>query len=359
MASTSQVDPVFTQLKPQIDQLLLLLSQKEKFVIQRRFNLDEKSRSTLEEIGQHFQVTRERVRQIERNALQKLRRNIENSALFTINKMAYQILQESGGLMKEDLLISKLISGQTGFSYSAIQLVINLDKRFERFTNTVHFHPYVKYKTLPEQFIKSMATQAMKILSDSGLVTKISALVSQLKKLTPDEHLVQQQTLASIFQINKNFKVVGNDEAGLMKWRNVNPRTIRDKIFYILRAKGSPLHFVDIANEIVKAQFDKKNLNHQAIHNELIRNNEFILIGRGIYALREWGFKVGTVSDVITSVLKSAGSMHQDEIIAEVLKQRQVKPITVILNLKTKDNFIRVGRFQYALKESPSEASKS
>jgi len=352
MASTSQIDPVLSELKSQIEQLLLLLSQKEKFVIQRRFNLDEKSRSTLEEIGQHFQVTRERVRQIERNALQKLRRNIENTPLFTINKMAYQILQEHGGLLKEDLLISKLISGQTGFSYSAIQLVINLDKRFERFANTVHFHPYVKYKTLPEQFIKNMAVEAMKILSESTLVTKISTLSSQLKKLTADEHLVQPQTLASIFQINKNFKIVDADEVGLMKWRNVNPRTIRDKIFFILRTKGAPLHFVDIANEIVKAQFDKKNLNHQAIHNELIRNEEFILIGRGIYALKEWGYNVGTVSDVISSILKKAGSMNQDEIIAEVLKQRQVKPITVILNLKTKDNFVRIGRFQYSLKDS-------
>ena len=100
MASVAQVDPILQQLKPQIEQLLLLLSQKEKFVIQRRFNLDEKTRATLEEIGQHFQVTRERVRQIERNALQKLRRNIENTPLYTVNKLAYQFLQDAGGLMR-------------------------------------------------------------------------------------------------------------------------------------------------------------------------------------------------------------------------------------------------------------------
>lgn len=352
MASVSHVDPVLDQLRPQVEQLLLLLSQKEKFVIQRRFNLDEKTRATLEEIGQHFQVTRERVRQIERNALQKLRRNIENTQLFSINKLAYQFLQEAGGLMKEDFLVSKILNGGSGFSFYAVQLIINLDKRFERLPNTVTYHPYVKYKTLPEHFIKNVAEHSVKILNESNSVTKISGLVSQLKKLTQDEHLVLAETLASIYQINKNFKLVGNDAVGLMKWRHVNPRTIRDKIFFILRDKGKPLHFVDIANEIVKAQFDKKTLNHQAIHNELIRNDEFVLIGRGIYALKEWGFNIGTVADIIVSILKQKGSMHQDDIIAEVLKQRQVKPITIILNLKSKDHFVRVGRFQYALKEA-------
>lgn len=351
MASVTQVDPVLEQLKPQVEQLLLLLSQKEKLVIQRRFNLDEKNRATLEEIGQHFQVTRERVRQIERNALQKLRRNIENTPLYTINKIAYQYLQESGGLMKEDLLVSKILNGQKGFSYAAVQLIVNLDKRFERLPNTVMYHPYVKYKTLPEGFVKTVADQSAKILADAKSVTKISSLVSQFKKSVADEHLVQPETLASIFQINKNFKLVDSDGVGLMKWRHVNPRTIRDKIFFVLREKGKPLHFVDIANEIVKSQFDKKTLNHQAIHNELIRNDEFVLIGRGIYALKEWGFNVGTVADIITSILKQSGSMHQDDIIAEVLKQRQVKPITIILNLKSKDTFTRVGRFQYALKD--------
>jgi len=353
MASLSPSDSALEQLnnlRPQIEQLLLLLSQKEKFVIQRRFNLDEKTKATLEEIGQHFQVTRERVRQIERNALQKLRRNIENTPLFTINKMAYQFLQEAGGLMKEDLLVSKILNGQSGFSFAAVQLIVNLDKRFDRLPNTVMYHPYIKYKTLPEQFIKNVADQSTKFLQESNAVTKISTIASHLKKLTADEHLVQPETLASIYQINKNFKLVGNDSVGLMKWRHVNPRTIRDKIFFILRDKTKPLHFVDIANDIVKAGFDKKTLNHQAIHNELIRNDEFVLIGRGIYALKEWGFSIGTVSDIITSILKEKGSMHQDDIIAEVLKQRQVKPITIILNLKSKDTFVRVGRYQYALK---------
>jgi Holliday junction resolvasome RuvABC DNA-binding subunit len=110
------------------------------------------------------------------------------------------------------------------------------------------------------------------------------------------------------------------------------------------------MHFVEIANTIIECKFDKKKINLQAVHNELIRHDEFVLIGRGIYGLSEWGFKSGTVADVISAILDGKESMSQEEIIAEVLKQRQVKPITVVLSLKNKNQFIRVGRKQYSLK---------
>ena len=78
---------------------------------------------------------------------------------------------------------------------------------------------------------------------------------------------------------------------------------------------------------------------------------DFILIGRGIYALKEWGFSSGTVSDIIEAILKGKEQMSEDEIIDAVLEQRQVKPITIILNLKNKPQFVRVGRKRYTLKK--------
>ena len=95
--------------------------------------------------------------------------------------------------------------------------------------------------------------------------------------------------------------------------------------------------------------FDSKTINTQAVHNELIRHNGFVLIGRGIYALSEWGYSEGTVSDVIVEILRERGELKRDEIIAEVLKRRQVKKITIQLNLKNKPMFQRVGRDVYKL----------
>ncbi|HMR01199.1 MAG TPA: hypothetical protein PKA32_02305, partial [Candidatus Gracilibacteria bacterium] len=99
------------------------------------------------------------------------------------------------------------------------------------------------------------------------------------------------------------------------------------------------------------ANFDQKSVNLQAVHNELIRYGDFILIGRGIYALKEWGFSSGTVADIIEAILKGKEQMSEDEIIDAVLEQRQVKPITIILNLKNKSQFVRVGRKRYTLKK--------
>ncbi|MBI4267445.1 MAG: RNA polymerase sigma factor RpoD, partial [Chloroflexi bacterium] len=60
-------------LKEQIDDVLSFLSHRERRVIQLRFGLEDGRSRTLEEVGQEFSVTRERIRQIEAKALRKLR----------------------------------------------------------------------------------------------------------------------------------------------------------------------------------------------------------------------------------------------------------------------------------------------
>ena len=54
-------------------ELLRTLTPREERVIKMRFGLEDGSEHTLEEVGQSFQVTRERIRQIEAKALRKLR----------------------------------------------------------------------------------------------------------------------------------------------------------------------------------------------------------------------------------------------------------------------------------------------
>ena len=140
-----------------------------------------------------------------------------------------------------------------------------------------------------------------------------------------------------------------------MSWRHINPRSIRDKAYIILKESKKPLHFIEIANEISEANFDKKVVTTQAVHNELIRYDQFVLVGRGLYALKEWGFKKGTVADVIEDLLDKKSPMSKQDIIKGVLKQRQVKKGTISLNLQKNDHFVRVGRAMYALDKSLKE----
>lgn len=348
----ASLQSVFSALKDQIDQLMLLLSQKEKFVVERRFNLHNERRETLEEIGQHFDVTRERVRQIEKNALQKLRRNIENFDVFKINDLAYSLLRERGGVLREDELLSSLILRNGNVNTGALLLILSLDKRFERFTNTIQYHPYFTLVSLPLRAVEDLSSKCIVLLKELKKVLPCHEAAAKLRAKDESYQNLSDEFFSSLFRVCKQLKLVEEKNVGLIEWRHINPRTLRDKIYFILREHNSPMHFVEIANTIVSHQFDRKSLNLQAVHNELIRYPDFVLIGRGIYALKEWGYEHGTVADVIQSVLSAEESLSEDEIIAEVLKRRKVKSITIILNLKNKPQFVRVGRKQYTLKST-------
>ena len=129
-------------------------------------------------------------------------------------------------------------------------------------------------------------------------------------------------------------------------------QNIRDKIYVILAGNGKPMHFSDISKAIKESDFKRRNVTTQAIHNELIKDKRFVLIGRGIYALDSWGYSKGTVSDIIADILRKAGEpLHRDEIVRRVLKSRRVKETTILLNLQSKPEFKRVAKATYALAE--------
>jgi DNA-directed RNA polymerase delta subunit len=152
--------------------------------------------------------------------------------------------------------------------------------------------------------------------------------------------------------VSKCLAHLGNNW-GLVKWPTVNPKNIRDKIFVILTEVNKPMHFSEIAESIKDSSFKRKDVTTQAIHNELIKDGRFVLIGRGIYALDSWGFSRGTVADIIANVLKdSKEPLHRDEIVKRVLKSRQVKETTILLNLQSKAQFKRVAKATYVFEPS-------
>ncbi len=344
-------DDSMTQMYEQIESIFQLLNQKERHVLEKRFAINTSGRFTLAEIGNGLSVTRERIRQIEKSALQKIRRNIQNYSIFELCENAYRILRESGGILSEDILVSKLLNRNLNEAPGLIQLVLSSDVRYQRCPNTLKFRPHMRLASIPEHLIEALSAASVAYLNEKKTVIDLEKIASDVKRNGPDAEMLEPVFFRSLFLIHKDFKLVG-EAVGLIGWRDINPRTLRDKIYFVLRQNKEPLHFLDISNKIMEAQIDRKNVNMQAVHNELIRNEDFIIIGRGIYALKEWGFNQGTVSDVITDVLKGRESMSEEDIIREVLKVRQVKAITIILNLKNKPQFVRVGRKQYKLKSN-------
>jgi hypothetical protein len=172
----------------------------------------------------------------------------------------------------------------------------------------------------------------------------LTAVKNELKNKT------DEKGIRAVIALAKNIIRTEEGHLGLSHWREINPKSIRDKTYYILRKHSKPLHFNEIAEHIENLDQNKKSVTKQAVHNELIRDERFVLIGRGIYALKEWGYKDGIVEEVIEEILVSADRpLHKDEIIKEVKKRRIVKETTILLNLQ-KDRFLRVARATYTIK---------
>ena len=122
-----------------------------------------------------------------------------------------------------------------------------------------------------------------------------------------------------------------------------------------MRKHGKPMHFHDITKKINEIGFDHRQAYPPTVHNELILNSEYVLVGRGIYALREWGYVPGVVADVLEAILKTAQEpMSRDALIAKVLEQRMVKKNTVALALTNKNKFRRLADGRYTLAEAPA-----
>jgi hypothetical protein len=175
---------------------------------------------------------------------------------------------------------------------------------------------------------------------------------SKIDAIAKKAHLSDTTCAESLARSSKSLATLHN-LWGLIKWPVVNPKNIRDKIYVILKEHGKHMHFNEIADAIKQSNFKRKDVTKQAIHNELIKDKRFVLVGRGIYALKEWGYEKGTVADIITEILRKEGkALHRDEIVQRVLKSRYVKETTILLNLQGKPKFKRVAKATYTLDES-------
>jgi hypothetical protein len=335
-------------LKSAVNDILEIIEQeREREIITRRFGLFDR-RETLEQIGELLGITRERVRQLEKAILIRLKIAAEENKVPAINEVERTIirdLSETGRVARIQDLTERLSQGSNARHRAHVAFIAELSPNLVVVGENDHYHHSVGIKEHgDDKKIKADVDEIVKTIKKHGEPLQIEELHSKLKHENP----TQVRALASTSKHLAHLK----DNWGLTKWPTVNPKNIRDKIYVILAENGTPMHFSDIAKTIKESDFKRKDVTTQAIHNELIKDKRFVLIGRGIYALDNWGFSKGTVADIITDVLKSAKEpLHRDEIVKRVLKSRQVKETTILLNLQSKSQFKRVAKATYALDE--------
>ena len=322
--------------------------EREREIITRRFGLYER-KETLEQIGELLGITRERVRQLEKAILIRIKMAAERGELSDViasEKVIVRVLSDLGRAARVQDLTDQLLGKKSDARERAhIAFLAELAPNLTVVNETDNYYNAIAIADYgDEKKIRKEVDEIVKVIKKG----KEPLTIEQLHEKLPYEHPNHVRALASISKHLATLK----DVWGLAKWPTVNPKNIRDKIFVVLTESGKPLHFSEIADAIKDSDFSRKDVTKQAIHNELIKDKRFVLIGRGIYALDSWGYSKGTVADTITAVLKkSTEPLHRDEIVRRVLESRQVKETTILLNLQSKPQFKRVAKATYALAE--------
>ena len=320
------------------------LSSKTKDIFDRRFGVKYSNPETLESIGKRLGITRERVRQIQEAGFNFVKKN-NKETLDNICKEFNSYFELKGGFKKEEIMLSDLGRDK---NKPYVLLLLALGKQFFRVCGKKNYHYF--WSTMPEaeKTVKdTLNSLVLDIKSHGNLLTKDELFAQFAEKYNLDK-----EALSSYLEVSKKIKETKEGKLGLIDWPEIKPRGVKDKAFLVFKKYQKPLHFRKITELIDELEYNQvgKKTHPQTVHNELIKDSRFVLVGRGTYALSEWGYIPGTIKDIITNILKQKQqAASQEDIIKEVLLQRLVARNTVLINLNNKKYFQKNSEGEYFL----------
>lgn len=336
-----------------IEALLSPLSAKQKLVVSSRFGVSGGKPQTLEAIGKTLGITRERVRQIESDALENLRRSQKGPEANAAISLVSEIVVAKGRIVRTETLIREVADehpenakeNEDNEKHQLIELVFPVAGLKKMKSNRELHDSWADKNFNPKKFqeivdvIDKFFEESKRLHSGEDLVKKLE--YTELLKKNPD---ITPEQILNFLEVSKKFDRNIFGDWGKARWPLVRPRGVREKATLVLLNRKKPLHFREISRLIESFGLSRKKVHPQTVHNELIRDKRFVLVGRGTYALREWGYEEGTVKDVIVSLLKSAGGLlPKADIIKGVLAKRKVKGATIAVNLADKEVFEKTG----------------
>ncbi|MEI8103702.1 MAG: HTH domain-containing protein [Candidatus Moraniibacteriota bacterium] len=347
-ASTSlQEDSFFGVLQGLLNQC----AERPRNIVQARFGLGSEAPKTLDAIGKKYGITRERVRQIVRSVARDIgnRKKNEELKLKEVCDRIVSTIESKSGILTQEALYAILAQGDN-HEVGAIRFFVE---------NFVEVTP-LKETAQREQ---CLSTQGFQPKQWDELIRTVDAIFNEHPSTLSEKQLFASVVkrlpafeIARVFdylRVSRMFKQNVFGVWGRAEWEDVTPKGTRDKIYLILKSFKKPLHFREITDLIDENGLQKNNrkTHYQTVHNELIKDKRFVLVGRGIYALEEWGYEQGTIRDIITKILREAKrSLTRDEIFEKISVLREAKRSTVVINLNT--HFQKVGKDAYMVREN-------
>lgn len=329
--------------------LLSVLPARAQDVIVSRYGLGTNSeRMTLESIGKKYGITRERVRQIENYAVTNIRKSDQFKREKTVFDELEKAIHELGGIVSEEDLLNHLAKDTSTQNHISLLLVLGDSFQKEKEDDEFKHRWYVNAE-LSKKVHESLR-KLFKNLSDDDLIPESEIIASFLEHVKDvAEQYKNEEIIKRWLSMSKTIGKNPLGEWGKLSSPNIKAKGVRDYAFLVIRRHGSPIHFREVAKAIEKL-FGKKA--HVATtHNELIKDPRFVLVGRGLYALSEWGYVPGVVKDVIRHVLTKYGPLTKEEVIEKVLKERYVKENTIVVNLQNPKYFKKDKEGRYSMAE--------
>ncbi len=325
-----------------IKSVLADIDPRKKEILERRFGLANGHKGeTLQAIGDDLHITRERVRQIISETINHILET-KGSVLKAPFDHLEDYFQKNGGLKKEEKIYREIASVEFN---GPVYFFLSACPKLNRFSETENYYDFWASKNEAVSRAEKTIETAIRNLEK----TKEPAPFETLKTANP--YHLPPQALLSYIEISKLIAQSMEGLFGLVSWPEINPRGIRDRAYIILKKSKEPMHFMEITRKINELPINQKQIIPESVHNELIRSSLFVLVGRGIYALREWGYEPGTVKEIIIKILEKTGKpLRKDDILKEVLNQRKVKENTIILGLQDKTIFTKTPEGKIALK---------
>lgn len=328
-----------------ISEYLEKLKPREKQIITLRYGLENGLPETLDNIGKVVNLTRERVRQIEKETLKRLSGAALPPALSQAADLIFQIIEEHGNILREDLLLEEVLPhDNTPVSRSRVLFLLELVPRFSKLPESAGNYPAWFVSGFDRELLDQVAAAAAEVFGRRGHPLHLPEVLSELAKFEG----LTEDALESCLSVSRRIGKNPYGEWGLAAWPQIRPRDVGDKAVLVLSHHGKPEHYSKITEMINRQKFDSRAAHSETVHNELIKDRRFVLVGRGIYALAEWGYKQGVVGDIIEDVLRQAQKpLSRDEIVEQVLRQRLVKRNTVIVGLANRKRFSRTADNKY------------
>lgn len=356
MKTTSKKAKLNFKPKHSTKKLMKDLKERDRYVLESRFGLVDSDKKTLESIGSEYDITRERVRQIQNAALKAIRKSGDYSEAKEIFSEIEEIINNLGGVVNENHFLDHVSNDDVIQNHIHFHLVVgdNFKKHKEdkKFKNrwSVNGELANKVHTALEKLHDHVTKD--ELLSEEEMILKfLDRLDGKEDGFISDEIAQQFLTLS---------KIVGKNplgDWGLTSSKNISVRGIRDYAYLVMKKNGSPMHFREVADAITET-FNKKA--HSATtHNELIKDDRFVLVGRGMYGLKEWGYKAGVVKEVIADMIFEQGPLSKEEIIEGVLRERYLKENTILVNLSNKDYFKKIDGGKYDITDKQKKKRKT